>query len=175
MGHGLQAAGLMGCLSNALAVEMHAQRGPGRALSILDDFVATVADDALATVFHAVVDRDAGVLRYSNAGHVPPLLHDGRSGVCFLDEATAPPLAAPFVDSPRPEATVRLPPDATLVLFSDGLVERRMSDIDDGLERLRAAVRRHAPAPAETLAQALVDELLGEDADDDVALVVIRL
>lgn len=174
-GHGVQAAGLMGQLSSALSAEIRSKRPPAEALAIVDEYAASLGEDLLATVFHALVDRRQHTITFSNAGHPPPLVHhDGQT--CFLSQALAPPLAAAVASRGRPQETVELPAGSVLVLYTDGLVERRQADIDDGLAELQRAVQRHARLPADDLAQAILDDRLVDGAaDDDVALVVITL
>lgn len=94
----------------------------------------------------------------------------------LLDGATDPPLGARPEHVDRPEAQVAFADDAVLVLYTDGLIERRLEDIDVGLARLAEALTRHRGADAETLADALLaDLLLPGGATDDAALVIIRL
>jgi serine phosphatase RsbU (regulator of sigma subunit) len=103
------------------------------------------------------------------------LLHgDGR--VEFLDRATDPPLDARPDPRPRPEASTVFSPGATLVLYTDGLIERRREDIDAGLHRLAESLRRHRTLDPEPLADTVLRELLPPGgATDDTALVVVRL
>lgn len=78
----------------------------------------------------------------------------------FLDQATDPPLDAQPDPVPRPQATTTFADGATVVLYTDGLIERRGEDIDTGLDRLAAALLRHRHADPETLADAVLLELL---------------
>ena len=90
----------------------------------------------------AVVDLAAQTVTYSNAGHPPPLLVHGDE-VVWLDQALAAPLA---VDEPeRTEARIDVRPDDLLVLYTDGLVERRNENLDEGLARLARVTVAHAP------------------------------
>lgn len=94
----------------------------------------------------------------------------------FLDRATDPPLGARPHHVPRPEATVPFVEGATLVLYTDGLIERRDEDIDAGLARLAGALVLHRRSDPETLADALLADLLPPTGNtDDTALVIIRL
>ena len=129
----------------------------------------------MATAVTGLLDMQQRTLTYSSAGHLPPLLL-GRS-TSFLDQALATPLAATPQPEQRPQTTVHVPPDATIVLYTDGLVERRGEDIDVGLRRLAAVAESLAHEDCETFADLLVDELRPADreANDDVAVVVIEL
>jgi PAS domain S-box-containing protein len=174
MGHGLPAAGAMGQLSSALAAAMHADASPAEALHTLDKYARSVGSELLATVVLAVIDLDRRRLTYSSAGHPPVLLLGAHGAKRFLEDATAPPLASTCEPRRRPQATLDLPPAARLVLFTDGLIERRRRDIDEGLARLRDVAAHNAGLRAEALADAILREMLADEAPaDDVALVVI--
>jgi anti-anti-sigma factor len=175
VGNGAPAAAVMGQLRSALAGLLLAGLSPAPALEVLDRFAAHVAGARVSTVACLRLEPDTGRLAYSCAGHPPPLLVDaaGRDG--YLDGGSGPALGL-RAPGPRPEATMTLSSAATLVLYTDGLVERRGATLDDGLDRLAAAVaaRRSAPLPA------LVDGILAELVDggggtDDVAVVAVRL
>jgi serine phosphatase RsbU (regulator of sigma subunit) len=127
----------------------------------------------VSTVFCAVIDSSTGTLRYSSAGHPPAIVvhEDGTS--CFLEEAGSLPIAV--VDGlDRPEAEVVLPSGSTLLLYTDGLVERRNEDLDQGMAQAAEALvgGRHLP-PAE-LAARLTDNLMDDAPDDDVAFLLYR-
>lgn len=174
MGHRLAAAGMMGQLRSALVAAMHATESPAAALDVLDVYTASLQGQVFATVVLGIIDLRGRRLTYGNAGHPPPLLVcDGTP--LFLNLAKTPPLATWLGQPGRPQATEQIPPEATLVLYTDGMIERRDRDIDAGLRRLAQVAGTAAQDGAESLADALVDELLpdGND-DDDVALVVIR-
>ncbi len=134
VGHGLEAAGVMGQLRSALSAASRVADGPAQALNVLGRYANVVDGAESATVVTTFIDFDRNSITYSSAGHPPPvLLHDdGR--VEFLDRATDPPLDAR--PDPRPEASTVFSPGATLVLYTDGLIERRREDIDVGLRRL---------------------------------------
>ncbi len=122
------------------------------------------------------IDWATHTITYSSAGHPPPALlhHDGT--VTFLDQATDPPLGARPEHVPRPEASTAFTEGATLVMYTDGLIERRHEDIDVGLTRLADALVRHRKAAPEALADSLLADLLPPTGNsDDTALVIIRL
>ena len=174
VGHGLAAAGVMGQLRSALGAAIRAVGGPARALEVLGRYSSSV-DGALATtVVQTVIDRSARTIVYSSAGHLPPMLLQPGDGIVALDQATDPPLGIQLKD--RPQARVTYAPGATLVLYTDGLVERRGEDIDTGLLRLTDSVGRHGALGAEPLADAILSDLgVSGGGADDVALVVVRL
>ncbi|MGA5088709.1 PP2C family protein-serine/threonine phosphatase [Streptomyces sp. NRRL S-1314] len=176
VGHGLEAAGVMGQLRSALSATSRVADGPGQALNVLGRYANVVDGAESATVVTTFIDFDRYVITYSSAGHPPPvLLHrDGR--VEFLDRATDPPLDARPEPRPRPEASVAFSPGATLVLYTDGLIERRREDIDVGLRRLADSLSHHRELDPEPLADTVLRELLPPGgATDDTALVVVRL
>jgi serine phosphatase RsbU (regulator of sigma subunit) len=125
----------------------------------------------LATVLCAIVDTESRLLTLTSAGHLPPLLlSDGRAE--FLDSDVGLPLGVD-PDSVYRSATVAVPPAATVVAFTDGLVEKRGESLDDGLERLRVAATRHHVALPELLGM-LVTELVDGHSEDDIAIVGVR-
>ncbi|MFF7882615.1 PP2C family protein-serine/threonine phosphatase [Streptomyces sp. NPDC020794] len=178
VGHGLEAAGTMGQLRSALSTAIRATGRPATALTTLAAHAHTV-DGALATTaVQTVIDRAALTVTYSRAGHPPPLLAHGDGAVEVLDSATDPPLGAGDDSLPRCEATVGYGPGSTLVLYTDGLIERRGEDIYAGLDRLAHSVEHHHLLGPEALADAVLADLVPaprRGPDDDTALVVIRL
>jgi serine phosphatase RsbU (regulator of sigma subunit) len=172
VGHGLRAATAMGALRNVSRALLAEGRGPAEVIASLDRFATTMSAAACATVVCAVVDLAELVITYSNAGHPPPLLvHDDQ--VVWLDQALATPLA---VDEPeRREARLAVRPDDLLVLYTDGLIERRNESLDEGLLRLAKAAVASRDEPVEEIANRLIEELVGMTARDDVALVVKRI
>jgi serine phosphatase RsbU (regulator of sigma subunit) len=176
VGHGLTAAGVMGQLRSALSAASRVAEGPAQALNVLGRYANVVDGAESATAVTTFVDFDRNTVTYSSAGHPPPaLVHpDGR--VEFLDRATDPPLDAHPDPGPRPQAETTFTSGATLVLYTDGLIERRHEDIDTGLARLAASLSRHRTADPETLADTVLLELLPPGgATDDTALIVVRL
>lgn len=176
VGHGLSAACVMGQLRSALSAASRASSGPARALDVLGLYARSVPGAESTTAVTVRVDWPARSLAYSSAGHLPPLLLRGDGSVELLDGATDPPLGARPDHVARPEATVAFAEGDTLVLYTDGLVERRLEDIDVGLGRLAASLSAHRADDPEALADALLSELLPPGgATDDTALVILRL
>ena len=178
VGHGLEAAAAMGQLRSALSAAIRATGRPAAALATLDQHARFVEGALATTAVQAVIDRAVHTVTYSRAGHPPPLLAHADGTVEALDTATDPPLGACDDALPRSQATVSYTPGATLVLYTDGLIERRDEDIDAGLHRLTDALARHHALSPEPLADAVLTDLLPSSRpgpDDDTALVVIRL
>jgi serine/threonine-protein kinase RsbW len=173
VGRGLRAAASMGQLRSALrglALQLH---GPGATLEALNRFAEMTSGTELATVAYGEFDPVTATFTYACAGHPPPVACIGGT-VRLLDEGRSPLLAAGY-DGRRPEATVALPPGSTLVLYTDGLVERRDEPFHVGIERLRAtladALDQELPQMAETLIETL---LLDQDRSDDAAVLCLR-
>ncbi|MEU3339906.1 PP2C family protein-serine/threonine phosphatase [Streptomyces sp. NPDC002144] len=176
VGHGLAAAGVMGQLRSALSAASRVAVGPGEALNVLGRYAHVVDGAESATVVTTFIDFDAHTITYSSAGHPPPVLVHADGRVEFLDQATDPPLDARPDPFPRPEAHTTYDHGATLVLYTDGLVERRREDIDTGLARLADSLRKHREEDPERLADSVLLELLPPGgATDDTALVIVRL
>ncbi|MFF1640381.1 PP2C family protein-serine/threonine phosphatase [Streptomyces sp. NPDC058246] len=175
VGKGLTAACVMGQLRSALSAVSRVVDGPARALEVLDLYARSVDGAENTTAAETFIDWETRTIAYSSAGHPPPVLLTGGT-VVFLDQATDPPLGARPENGPRPQATAPFTEGALLVLYTDGLIERRGEDIDTGLARLAGSLTRHRAADPDTLADALLADLLPPDgATDDTALVIVRL
>lgn len=177
-GHDLPAAVTMSQLRNMLRGLALDRREPtGTILRRLDVSVQTLYLECTATCILARVEQSGSGevrLQYSVAGHPPPLLIEADSTTRYLTEGRSPMLG--IVPQPEYDTAVEtLPPGSTLLLYTDGLVERRDEDLAVGLERLR----RHASAahrrPLESFCDTLLADQLTVDNDDDVALVALRL
>jgi serine phosphatase RsbU (regulator of sigma subunit) len=176
VGHGLPAAGVMGQLRSALTATSRVAEGPAQALDVLGRYAHVVDGAESATAVTTFVDFDRRTITYSSAGHPPPALVHADGRVEFLDKATDPPLDARPDPVPRPQAAITFTEGATLVLYTDGLIERRHEDIDTGLSRLADALGRHREEDPETLADAVLLELLPPGgATDDTVLIIVRL
>jgi serine phosphatase RsbU (regulator of sigma subunit) len=175
VGKGARAAGAMG----NLRIATHVVRDHRRPESVLDAFDAVAAelDDVfLATAAVVVADREARVIRSSLAGHPPPLLVSPSGDVVWLDGGKGLPLG---VDHPgsRDHAVTRWVGPVRLVLYSDGLVERRDEALSDGLDRLADSVMRHRALELAEFCDAVTADLLlpGARRTDDVAVLAVDL
>ncbi|MDP5315690.1 MULTISPECIES: PP2C family protein-serine/threonine phosphatase [Streptomyces] len=176
VGHGLTAAGVMGQLRSALSAAVRVADGPAAALDALGLYARSVEGAESTTALQTVIDCDSRTVTYSSAGHPPPALLHADGTVEFLDRATDPPLGARFEHVPRIQAEAAFSEGATLVLYTDGLIERRREDITTGLNRLADCLGRHGQADPDTLADTLLAELIPPGGNtDDTALVVVRL
>ncbi|MFE2180483.1 PP2C family protein-serine/threonine phosphatase [Streptomyces sp. NPDC059455] len=176
VGHGLEAAAVMGMLRSALSAAVRAISEPGRAMDVLSLYARTFEGALATTAAKAVVDTRHRLITYTSAGHPPPVLARPDGTVDLLDQATNPPLGLVTDDLPRPQATVSYAPGDTLVLYTDGLIERRGEDIDVGLRRLTDTLARHTSLGPDHLADTLLTRLgVAEGGTDDIALIVVRL
>ena len=173
VGKGVHAAASMGQLRNALRAISIERLKPPTALARLDRVASDALETSFATVVYAVVDRNAGVLRFSSAGHPPPIVAypDGRVEV--LEDGRGLPLGTGLGSKYR-QSVVELPAGSVVVLYTDGLVERRGRTIDEGIESLVEAVEA-APKDAERLLEHVLETLVaGAERADDVAILAAR-
>ncbi|WP_311931720.1 SpoIIE family protein phosphatase [Microbispora sp. H11081] len=176
-GHDLAAAVCMSQMRNMLrALAVDRDESPGDVLRRLNSALETLNGESTATCVLARLERDyEGLWRlaYSVAGHPPPLLVTGEGEGRFLQNAGNPLLGLSY-EHPWISAVEPLPPDSTLLLYTDGLVERRGEDLGDGLERLRRCAE---PLAREPLGR-FCDELLTGmpvTGEDDVAMIALRV
>lgn len=177
-GHGFGEAVVMAQLRNALRAYALDTDDPAEILRRLDRFVtAYLPNDTTATACVLVLDRATGRVRYSGAGHPPPLrlaAREGKHSTEWLDQAKGLPLGVRETEF-RPVAEFTLIASDTLVLYTDGLVEKPGDDIEDGMERLRIAAQLVCTEAPETVCRQLM-RLPGEAyAGDDRALLVSRI
>jgi serine phosphatase RsbU (regulator of sigma subunit) len=166
----------MGQLRSALSTAIQSVEGPARALEAVGRYAHSVDGALASTAVQIVIDKAEQTITYSCAGHLPPALLRPDGTAELLDQATHPPLGIRVPGVSRPQATLSYEAGTILVLYTDGLVERRGEDIDEGLRRLTGSLRRHGGLDPEPLAEALLTDLgVAGGAADDTALVVIRL
>lgn len=176
VGHGLRAAGVMGQLRSALSAASRVAAGPAQALEGLGLYARFVEGAECTTAVSVFIDWSGHTLTYSSAGHPPPALMAPDGSVTFLDQATDPPLGARPEHTSRPQAQAVFTEGSVLVLYTDGLVERRREDIDTGLERLAHSLSRNRDAAPDALADALLSDLVQPAGiTDDTALIVLRM
>ncbi|MEU2714221.1 SpoIIE family protein phosphatase [Streptomyces sp. NPDC007205] len=180
VGHGLQAAVTMGRLRTAVLNFSSLDLAPDELLGHLDEMVTRLdaqtahADDDRApltgaTCLYAVYDPVGGHCAFARAGHVAPAVVSPEGGVTFPDLPLSPPLGVG--GHPFEAGELDLAEGSRLVLFTDGLIENRGRDIDEGMEMLRSAIA-HAGETPEEICGALVETMLPEHPSDDVALLV---
>jgi PAS domain S-box-containing protein len=176
VGRGLPAAAVMGQLRSSARALLINGAQPARLLEQLDSAAALIPNAYCTTVFLAILDTESGVLQYSNAGHMPPVLvgAGSDSGSTVFNDARSVPLAVRR-DEPRPQASHVLPPGSTLMLYTDGLVERKHESIDDGITRAAQILVETMNLPLDVIADTMLRDLAPASGyDDDVAMVVYR-
>jgi serine phosphatase RsbU (regulator of sigma subunit) len=175
-GHDLAAAVAMSQLRSMLrGIAVDREEPPGEVVRRLDTANNTLYREATATCLYGLVkgpEEGPWEFAHSAAGHLPPLLTAEDGTARYLDEGAGLMLGT-GIDMPRPAATVRLPPRSTVLLYTDGLIERR----DESLEHSLARLRRHTADLAREPLEVFLDELLirlGADGADDIALLALR-
>ncbi|MGY1653204.1 SpoIIE family protein phosphatase [Geodermatophilus sp. SYSU D01119] len=174
VGQGPSAAAVMGQLRSALSAALLQGSAPAEALELLDRFAARLPGALASTAACLVLDWRAGTVRYARAGHPPPLLvADGRAG--FLEDGAGAVLGAPG-RRPYPEGSADVAPGTTLLLYTDGLVERRGEPLDTGLQRVADAAAALSDVAPAGLTRELLAAVLDETAlPDDVAVIAVRV
>lgn len=171
-GHGVVAAGTMAQLRNALRAQLFAGAAPAEALSQLNDFCVHMLPGAFATVLAARIDLDSGRVESASAGHLMPYLTNGA------DPSGRPAVQAPIQLSPPigiagisyAPSTFTVAAGQALIMYSDGLVERRGEAIDDGLDRLAEILGR----VCDVTASGIWSSMAWGNTDDDVTIVTLR-
>ncbi|GAA2453370.1 SpoIIE family protein phosphatase [Streptomyces glaucus] len=172
MGRGVRAAAVMGQLRTAVRAYARLDLPPHEVLQLLDGLAAEIDPHQIATCVYAVHDPNEGQLVYASAGHLPVLVRDGNGEVLRADGPTGPPLGTG--GWMHTSGSVPLSPGSTAVLYTDGLVERRGEDLDEGIAALERALAGATGTP-----QVVCDRLVrsaGVTAghDDDVAVLVLQ-
>jgi PAS domain S-box-containing protein len=174
VGRGLPAATTMGQLRAALGVASLQAGNAADAVRILDRYARHVPGAMCATVAFALLDPARRELSYVTAGHPPPVLVGPDGEITFLDRAVSWPLGIESEERRAAAATAELAPGSLLLLYTDGLIERRHEPIDDGLARLRETVARCWSLPLRRVKNAIFGALVDDGANDDIALVAVR-
>lgn len=183
VGHDIEAAAAMGQVRGLLrGIAWYSGAGPAEVLSGLDAAmeglqVATTATAVVARLEQTRAEHEGEVrlLRWSNAGHPPPMTVSAGGAVTVLDGPDPDLLLGIDPQTARAESTVTLDSGATILLYTDGLVERRGPSLDEGIGLLRDTLADLAELPLDDLCDELLARMLPERAEDDVALVALRL
>ncbi|MEU8791294.1 SpoIIE family protein phosphatase [Streptomyces sp. NPDC048643] len=174
VGRGLEAASVMGQLRSACRALMLQDASPARTLMALDQFAAGVPGAACTTVFCGVLDTDTGQLTYSSAGHPPGILVHPEGTTRLLEDGRSLPLAV-RPGNERPEGACTIPARSTLLLYTDGLVERRRRPLSAGIDQASEALMDGRGTAVDELATDVMSRLAPADGyDDDVALLLYR-
>ncbi len=172
-GHGLQAAGTMGQLRMAVRAYALQDPSPASVMHGVHQLASHLPVQEMVTLAYLVFDPPTRTLRYSIAGHPPPLVFGaGRS--TYLEDGVSPPLGV-TADPHFTQATLEMWPGSTLLLYTDGLIERRRESIRLGMDRLRHEASGHEGSDLDGLCDTLVSSLIhGDHLADDIALVAMR-
>jgi serine phosphatase RsbU (regulator of sigma subunit) len=170
-GRGLRAATTMAELRYAIRAYAAQSDGPAEILTKISRLVNVQESGQLATVLCATVDMNDRQLSVTSAGHLPPLLLANGDSRYITAEVGLP--IGVEAGTVYRSTTIAIPPEATFVAFTDGLVERRGESIDQGLDRLRTAATGHDVGLPELLGR-LVSEMANGRSEDDIAIVGVR-
>ncbi|MGP4052939.1 ATP-binding SpoIIE family protein phosphatase [Streptomyces sp. 2A115] len=172
MGRGVRAAAVMGQLRTAVRAYARLDLPPHEVLQLLDGLAMEIDANQIATCVYAVHDPNEGRLVYASAGHLPILVRDESGIVLRADEPTGPPLGTGgWMHS---SGSVPLGPGSTAVLYTDGLVERRDADLDEGIESLERALAGATGTPQVVCDRLVRSAGVTADHDDDVAVLVLQ-
>ncbi|MEU9133200.1 SpoIIE family protein phosphatase [Kitasatospora sp. NPDC048540] len=173
MGRGMRAAAVMGQLRTAVRAYARLDLPPHEVMRLLDGLAMEIDANQIATCAYAVWDPATSSLTYASAGHLPFLLRCPEGTILRSEEQNGPPLGTG--SGTHISHTLRLLPGTTGVLYTDGLVERREEDIDDGIELLARALGGAAGAPDVICARLLRAMGVTAEHDDDVAVLAFQL
>ncbi|MFE2266883.1 ATP-binding SpoIIE family protein phosphatase [Streptomyces griseosporeus] len=172
MGRGVRAAAVMGQLRTAVRAYARLDLPPHEVLQLLDGLATEIDANQIATCVYAVHDPNEGRLMYASAGHLPILVRDENGTVLRADEPTGPPLGTGgWVHA---SGSVPLGPGSTAVLYTDGLVERRNEDLDEGIAALERALAGATGTPQVVCDRLVRSAGVTADHDDDVAVLVLQ-
>ena len=174
MGHGIDAMTSMGRLRTALGALALRSSDPATVLTDLDEFVGGPDGTEFTTVFYAIVDLESMSVTYSSAGHPHALLMTEAGAATWLDQGQSEPLTGDRTIERR-SAALDFEPGAVLILYSDGLVERRGESLQEGMERLRQSALELAHHDAEEICRRLFSLFdSGDTRNDDVVVLVMK-
>ncbi|WP_413758307.1 SpoIIE family protein phosphatase [Streptomyces sp. MMBL 11-3] len=172
MGRGVRAAAVMGQLRTAVRAYARLDLPPHEVLQLLDGLAMEIDPNQIATCVYAVHDPNEGRLVYASAGHLPILVRDESGTVLRADEPTGPPLGTG--GWMHASGSVPLGPGSTAVLYTDGLVERRDADLDEGIAALAGALAGATGTPQVVCDRLVRSAGVTADHDDDVAVLVLQ-
>lgn len=174
-GHGLGSAALMVQLRNALRAYAVRERSPAAVVAQLNEFLVHLGTDSFATLVYAVYQPSTGTLCWTHAGHPPALRFSVGSHEWLDTPGVGGPVLGVWADATYPEATAVLDPGEGVLFFTDGLIERRDSLLQEGLDRLSEAVEKNIDQSSQDLCDGMVQALFDtDDREDDVCQLVLR-
>ncbi len=173
VGHGLDAAAMMGRLRAGLAALAHQQSDPGMLLAMLDTYASRPGGADYTTVNCIVLDPTSGQLTYASAGHPPTLIVDANGETRWLEDGRSMPLCTSRPQT-RPAASALLDPGSVVIMYTDGLVERRRESLDLGLERLRVTAIRDRHLSPVHICDNLIEMASHSVTEDDTVVLCFK-
>ena len=175
VGHGLPAVEDMAQLRSAGRAMAHQGLSPSRLLAELNGFTRDASRGKFATMAVVILDSAAGTLTYGSAGHPPCLLRRAATGAVIRLFDAQGPVLGPLEDIDYPEMTVPVAPGDVLVMYTDGLVESRGSDIEVGIARLEQIIAGWGPDAVLPDGCASLQEVLApRPRSDDICIIAVR-
>jgi serine phosphatase RsbU (regulator of sigma subunit) len=175
VGRGLAAATTMGQLRSAVRALAAVRLRPSKLLSALDSYAQRHRIGFMTTLAYAELDPGGGALRFACAGHPPPLIHEPGAPPEFAWAGRSTPIGALPEAAGRDEGDLRLKPGATVLLYTDGLVEHRRRSADEGMQDLLGLVADHHLEPLPALLERITEGLFDPVAADDRSLLGVRI
>jgi PAS domain S-box-containing protein len=169
-GHGLRAATTMTQLRNMLRAYAFDEASPASVLARMDSILADTGSEQFATCFYARFDPGTRELSFANAGHLPPILLEPHRPAALLPSRPSPLLGA---RGEPVEETMWIEPGTKMLLFTDGLIERRSRPIDDGITAVLASLRTGAPSDLDMLCDHVLGHAADQQREDDVCLLAV--
>jgi serine phosphatase RsbU (regulator of sigma subunit) len=174
-GHSIESAAIMGQVRTLLRAHALGYESPADVLGQTNASMSQLLPEATATVFYGVLDVQTGDLVYANAGHPPAVLATGDGRTEYLESPAGIMLGA-CADTTYAAGNRQLPPGASLLLYTDGLIEDRRRDITDGLSALADAMRLSPAQTAERTCECVQKALLGSGMRaDDVCILALHI
>jgi serine phosphatase RsbU (regulator of sigma subunit) len=173
VGRGVRAASAMGQLRSGLRIYALEGFSPGMLLERLNHLLHRLGEGDFSTLLYLTLDPQTGVVAFASAGHLPPLLVPPAGSASYLQGGASLPLGTD-PEALYPEGGIVLEPGSTLLLYTDGLVESRRRDVEEGMGVLLAEATR-GPRDLEALLDDLVERVPDDDPDDDLALFALRM
>jgi serine phosphatase RsbU (regulator of sigma subunit) len=180
IGHDISAAAKMGQVRSMLrAFALAVPETPSESMQRLDHALVDLEMATMASLVYAQIadsgeEGDGLTLHWTNAGHPPPLLVCGDGTVTWLEGEAGDALVGVAPELERTDFQAEIPPGSTVLLYTDGLVERRGEDLTEGLARLERSATEHHSLPVEDFLDAVLFDMVHRLLDDDVALLAIR-
>ena len=179
VGHDIGAAATMGQMRTTLrALAWAVDDPPSRQVLRLEEAMLDLGVEGMATLVYGRIEEPgidgSRVLRWTNAGHPPPLLVHPDGSARFLEDRAGDLMLGVLPDAHRTDNRTDVPRGSLLLLYTDGLVERRGEDLDQGLTRLRVSATAHAALPSEAFLDQVLHDLHDGELADDVAVLAVR-